>query len=323
MTISDIKTKIASQPNMNALARLIADSWIKAENRLNGNADDDTRGISVMEYPLQMLCLVIDQNEDYAAMNSGEKELLTEKIKRVFEPVKALLPSECGFIMPDYSTVARMVPREGEKAFFDFQLKEDFKRLDAAESDALAIALYGIVYAFYQEFNRTADRCLKTIVGDAYEIGEFARMSESEQQSAFGEAVKTAYSASGTTAATTATAAAYTPRPRKIPGKWLPLKIYLIATTLFVAIVVGLVFWSMESGVGASDIGVTDVNGMKCSVEPGMNPVELPIFGTVDYDGIISIIKNFTIIFVVWRILLLAAVYIFNYIRRQKTAYHP
>lgn len=324
MTISDIKSKITSQPNVTALTRLIADNWIKAEKGLCGIVDDDYRGISVMEYPLQMLCIVISQKEDYAAMNSGEKELLTEKTKRVFEPVSALLSDSTDLMQPTFAAVAGLIPDEGEKSFFDMQLKEDFKRLDAADSDSLALVLYGIVYAFYREFDWTADRCIKTIVGDPFEIGAFSRMSEGEQQSAFDEAVKTVYRAPQTNAATASAAVpAYTPKPRKMPGKWRPLKIYLIATTLFVALVVGLVFWSMESGVGASGIGVTDVNGMEYSVEPGMNPVELPIFGMADYDGIISIIKNFTIGFVIWRVLLITAVFIFNYKRRQGAVNHP
>lgn len=321
MTISEIKNEITSQPNDAALSQLIADSWAKAEIGLSGIVLSDYRTVAVMEDLLQMLCLAIDSKMDYSAMTSGDKELLVEKMKQIFEPIKTLLPDGTDFMLPSFTSLEALMPGDDDFDSFQSQLAKDFKALSADESDALAIALYGIVYAFFGNLDWDLEHCLKTYVGDAFDAAAFYRTIENEQQNPSAEPTGNVYTAPQTGAATTATAVPTYTRPRKMPGKWKPLKVYLIVTTLFVALVVGLVFFSMSSGVGSSAMSIMNTSGEMVSIEPGMQPVDLFLFGTVDYDGLLSGIQTAAIVFAVWRVLLITAVYIFNYNRRKKAAY--
>lgn len=320
MDINDIKNKIISAPDENALTELIAQNWAKAQHGLFSICDDDYRDVNVADYPLQTICLVINDQETFFDLTGGQCEILVEKLKSVFNPIDALLDVNTDLTLPSYIALKAIMPLEGEKPTFQLQLKEDFKRLDQEDSDALAMALYGTVYAYYHQFDSITDRSLKFFVEDPYEIGCFARMSEDEQNDMFDSAVQRVYSQPHTAAPTTYTATAAQPRPIRIPGKWRPLKAYLIITGLLVAIALGLFFYSLYSGIGVAYISVRDVTGQSVSVQPGMDPVELTLVGTLDYDGIINLLKTVFIGFIIYRLVLIFAVFKLNKRYRRKKA---
>lgn len=328
MNVNTIKNKITGLSG-GELTRFIADNWMTAQSGLWTITDDTSREIPVSQYPLQTLCLAVGCKDGFHDKTSAEKEKIVERMKAVLEPVKPLLDDRTDMALPSYSFVLNLTPKDGETERFNEQLKEDFKRIEEQnEADALALTLYAVVYAYYRDFDEgVIEHFLQFYVDDPYDIGNFARMTNEEQLGALNDATKKVYATPQTNASAAYTAAPVSPLPSntyhsvKVPGRWKPLKIYLIATTVFVALVFGLVFLSMNSGVGASAMSIMDVNGQMAAIEPGMEPATLILFGTVDYDGLIAGIKNAAIIFVIWRVVLTAAVYIFNSRRRRQ--YHP
>ena len=112
---------------------------------------------------------------------------------------------------------------------------------------------------------------------------------------------------------------------RKKRRKWRPLKIYLIISTIIIVGGIALALIGLTNDAIHSSISVTTVSGEKVQVEPGMAPVELPIFGMTDYDGIIGGLKTGAIIFGVWRVILIVFVFVLNSVRRKRAAkrYNP
>ena len=116
------------------------------------------------------------------------------------------------------------------------------------------------------------------------------------------------------------TAAAIARYDRNAKRRWRPLKIYLIVTGLFIALVLGLYFYAAPPFSEGQAIVVKDITGQLVKMLPESEPVELALVGLTDYNGVVRLFYGAIIGIVVYRIVSIIAVFIINLLYRRRNA---
>ena len=107
---------------------------------------------------------------------------------------------------------------------------------------------------------------------------------------------------------------------RNAKRRWRPLKIYLIVTGLFIALVLGLYFYAAPPFSEGQAIVVKDITGQSVKMLPDSEPVELALVGLTDYNGVVRLFYGMITGIVVYRIVSIIAVFIINLLYRRRNA---
>ena len=107
---------------------------------------------------------------------------------------------------------------------------------------------------------------------------------------------------------------------RNAKRRWRPLKIYLIVTGLFIALVLGLYFYAAPPFSEGQEIVVKDITGQSVKMLPDSEPVELALVGLTDYNGVVRLFYGMITGIVVYRIVSIIAMFIINLLYRRRNA---
>lgn len=264
-------------------------------------------------YPIQDISLLVACSAVSGGWNrasSADKERLAERLKLYVSNVNSLcndLPFS--LTVPGYANIGRNLMNTAQIAAFTKHLTRLLQTLSNDEKMAVVTMHYMMLYAVFEQWPQ-AD-VLKT----AYESASYKPKEPNEQH----ETNTAKGSAANTYAASLQPSAAMIDRYERNAGRrWRPLKIYLIATGLFIALVFGLYFYASPPFTEGQEITVKDINGQSVKMLPDSEPVELAFVGLTDYNGVVRLFYGTIIGVAVYRIVTIISVFIINSLYRRR-----
>lgn len=266
-------------------------------------------------YPIQDISLLIAcsaVSDGWNRASSADKERLAERLKLYVSNVNSLcndLPFS--LTVPGYANIGRNLMNTAQIAAFTKHLTRLLQTLSNDEKMAVVTMHYMMLYAVFEQWPQ-AD-VLKT----AYENASV----QPEETYNPPEVNTTNGRSANTYAASSQSSTAMIDRYERNAGRrWRPLKIYLIATGLFIALVFGLYFYASPPFTEGQEITVKDINGQSVKMLPDSEPVELAFVGLTDYNGVVRLFYGTIIGVAVYRIVTIIAVFIINSFYRRRNA---
>lgn len=266
-------------------------------------------------YPIQDISLLIACSAVSGGWNiagSADKERMSERLKLYVTNLNSLcddLPLE--LTVPGYANIERNLMSPPQITAFTEHLTRLFKTLDENEKMAVVTMNYCMLYAVFEMWPQV------DVLKDAYEsaLVQPEETYEPPESNTAGIQFLHTYAA---TAQPSATALARYERNAK--RRWRPLKIYLIVTGLFIALVFGLYFYAAPPFSEGQEIVVKDINGQSVKMLPDSEPVELALVGLTDYNGVVRLFYKTITGIVIYRISTIVAVFIVNFLYRKRNA---
>lgn len=266
-------------------------------------------------YPIQDISLLIACSAvsgGWNSVSSADRERFAQRLKLYVSNVNELCDDlPLALTVPGFANIGRNLMSPPQITAFTEHLSNLFQTLDEHERMAVVTMHYLMLYAVFEQWPQV------DVLKDAYE-------SVSRQPEAPVEPPEsnTAGVASSHTYAAPAqpSASALARYERNARRRWRPLKIYLVLTGLFIALVLGLYFYAAPSFSEGQEIVVKDITGQSVKLQPDSDPVELALVGLTDYNGVVRLFYGTIIGIVIYRIATILAVFIINSLYRRRNA---
>lgn len=286
-----------------ACFRICAEGLIRFPDDCGGN------------YPIQDISLLIACSAvsgGWNSVGSADRERMSERLKLYVSNINGLCDDlPLALTVPGFANIGRNLMSPPQISAFTEHLTRLFQTLDEHEKMAVVTMHYLMLYAVFEEWPQ-AD-----VLKDAYENA----LVQPEETYNPPEINTT----NGRTANTYAvvsqpTATAIARYERNARRRWRPLKIYLIVTGLFIALVLGLYFYAAPPFSEGQEIVVKDTTGQSVKMLPDSEPVELALVGLTDYNGVIRLFYGMITGIAVYRTVSIIAVFIINLLYRRRNA---
>ncbi len=273
-------------------------------------------------YPIEDISLLIACSAVSGGWNSAtspNKERLAQRLKLYVSNVNKLCDDEPFLLtVPGYANIGRNLMSPPQIIAFTEHLTHLLEVLDDEEKMAVITMHYLMLYAVFEQWPQV------DVLEKAYENACHGHKKQDESTEPT-ESCKTTRGTANTyavpTPVSTQPSSSALPRyERNAERKWRPLKIYLIATGLFIALVLGLYFLAAHPFSGGQTIVVKDITGQSVKLSPGSDPVELALVGKTDYNGVIRLFNTTVIGAAVYRAVTIAAAFIINAVYRKQNA---
>ena len=292
-------------------------------------------------YPMQDISLLIACSAvsgGWKSVSSADRERIAERLKLYVSSVNGLCTDlPFSLTVPGYASIERNCMTPPQLAVFTAHLAEIFRRLSEEERMAVLLLhdcmLYAVfeqwpqvdvLTAAYREALRSPDPAAQAV---AFPGSTAAGIPPS------GSAAAGTFSSGSAAAGTFSSGSAAAPSPsskastaaiaryeRNAQRRWRPLKLYLIITGLFVALVLGLYFYAAPAFEEGQAVVVKDAAGQTVKLLPDSEPVELALVGRTDYNGVIRLFYTTVIGLVIYRVAAIAVTFILNALYRKRNA---
>lgn len=272
---------------------------------------DDGRG----SYPIQDISLLIACSAVSGGWNSvcsADRERFAQRLKLYVSNINGLCDDlPLALTVPGFANIGRNLMSPPQITAFTEHLSNLFQTLDEHERMAVVTMHYLMLYAVFERWPQV------DVLKNAYE--SVPRQPEAPDEP---PESNTAGVASSHTYAVPSqpSASAIARYERNARRRWRPLKIYLILTGLFVALVLALYFYAAPSFSEGQEIVVKDITGQSVKMLPDSEPVELALVGLTDYNGVVRLFYGMITGIVVYRIITIIAVFIVNLLYRKRNA---
>ena len=268
--------------------------------------DDDGGNYPIQDISLLIACSAVSGGWNRAG--SADKERLSERLKLFVSSVNGLCDDmPLTLTVPGYANIGLNLMPPPQITAFTKHLSNLFKTLDEQEKMAVVTMHYMMLYAVFEQWPQV------DVLKDAYES------TCCHQEESYG--LSESHMISGNINSTYAPAQPNTSMISRYESnaqrRWRPLKIYLIATGLFIALVLGLYFYAAPPFSEGQEIVVKDITGQSVKMLPDSEPVELALVGFTDYNGIVRLFYGAVIGIVVYRVATILAVFIINSFYRK------
>lgn len=266
-------------------------------------------------YPIQDISLLIACSAVsgvWERAGSADGERLAERLKIYVSNINMLCDDlPFALTVPGYANIGRNLMTPVQINAFAGHLTHIFGTLNDTEKMAAVTMHYLMLYAVFEQWPQT------DVLETAYESA--CRQPEEsceppESRTSGGRTAHT-YAASLQPSASVLARCEHNARRR-----WRPLKIYLIATGLFAALVIGLYFYAAPSFSEGQAVTVKDINGQSVKMLPDSEPVELAIVGFTDYNGVVRLFYGTLAGIIIYRVVTILAVFMINAVYRRRNA---
>lgn len=237
---------------------------------------------------------------------------MSERLKLYVSSVNGLCDDlPLALTVPGYANIGRNLMSPPQITAFTEHLSNLFQTLDEHEKMAVVTMHYLMLYAVFEEWPQV------DVLEDAYEnaLVQPEEAYESPESNTAGVPFSHTYAAPSQPSAS-----AIARYERNAKRRWRPLKIYLIVTGLFIALVLGLYFYAAPPFSEGQEIVVKDITGQSVKLLPDSEPVELALVGLTDYNGVVRLFYGTIIGIVIYRIATILAVFIINLLYRRRNA---
>lgn len=266
-------------------------------------------------YPMQDISLLIACSAVSGGWNrasSADKERMAERLKLYISNINKLCDDlPLLLTVPGYANIGRNLMSPTQITAFTEHLTRIFQTLNEHEKMAVVTMHYLMLYAVFEQWPQT------DVLEQAYESSSCQPKKSYEPPE------------SNTANKSTANTYAASPQPsssaiaryeRNAQRRWRPLKIYLIATGLLVALILGLYFYAAPSFSEGQAIVVKDITGQSVKMLPDSEPVKLAFVGLTDYHGVVRLFYTTIVATVIYRIVTIVAVFAINALYRRTNA---
>ncbi len=266
-------------------------------------------------YPIQDISLLIACSAVSGGWNiagSADKERMSERLKLYVTNLNSLCDDlPLALTVPGYANIERNLMSPPQITAFTEHLTRLFKTLDENEKMAVVTMNYCMLYAVFEMWPQV------DVLKDAYEstLVQPEETYEPPESNTAGIQFPHTYAAPAPPSAT-----ALARYERNAKRRWRPLKIYLIVTGLFIALVFGLYFYAAPPFSEGQEIVVKDITGQSVKMLPESDPVELALVGLTDYNGIVRLFYGTITGIVIYRTVSIIAVFIINFLYRKRNA---
>lgn len=272
---------------------------------------DDSGG----NYPIQDISLLIACSAvsgSWNSVSSADRERFSERLKLYVSNINGLCDDlPLTLTVPGYANIGRNLMSPPQITAFTEHLTRLFQTLDENERMAVVTMHYLMLYAVFERWPQV------DVLKDAYERAsvQSEETYEPPENNTAGVPFSHTYAAPAQPSAS-----ALARYERNAKRRWRPLKIYLIITGLFIALVLGLYFYAAPPFTEGQAIVVKDITGQSVKMLPESEPVELALVGLTDYNGVVRLFYGAIIGIVVYRIVSIIAVFIINALYRRRNA---
>lgn len=270
--------------------------------------DDGGGNYPIHDLSLLIACSAVSGGWNRA--NSADKERLSERLKLYVSSINKLCDDlPFALTVPGYANISRNLMTPSQITAFTAHLTRIFKTLNNHEKMAVVTMHYLMLYAVFEQWPQV------DVLKEAYEASSY--QPKKSYESPEKNTVK-GHTANTYASLTTPSAAVIARYERNAQRRWRPLKIYLIATGLFIALVLVLYFCAAPAFSEGQAIAVKDITGQTVKMLPDSEPVELAIVGLTDYNGVVKLFYRTIIGVAVYRIITIIAVFIINSLYRKR-----
>lgn len=266
-------------------------------------------------YPIQDISLLIACSAvsgGWNTPNSADKERISERLKLYISSVNSLCDDlPFSLTVPGYANIGRNLMSPQQISDFTAHLVRLFRTLDEQEAMAFITMHYLMIFAVFEQWPQT------DVLKEAYENASYQaeELCETNEASTAGVKVSGTYAPPARPSASTVSRYEYNAQRR-----WRPLKIYLIVTGLFIALVLILYFYAAPPFTEGQAIVVKDIAGQSVKLLPDSEPVELAIVGTTDYNGVVKLFYSTLTGIAVYRTATIFIAFISNSIYRRSNS---
>ena len=213
--------------------------------------------------------------------------------------------------IPGYANIGRNLMSPPQITAFTEHLTRLFQTLDEHGKMAVVTMHYLMLYAVFEGWPQV------DVLKDVYESASVQpeETYEPPESNTAGIPFPHTYAAPAQPSAS-----ALARYERNAKRRWRPLKIYLVVTGLFIALVLGLYFYAAPPFTEGQTIVVKDITGQSVKMLPESEPVELALVGLTDYNGVVRLFYGAIIGIVVYRIVSILAAFIINALYRRCNA---
>ena len=273
-------------------------------------SDDGGGNYPIQDISLLIICSTVSGGWNRAS--SADKERMSERLKLYVSSINGLCDDlPLALTVPGYANIGRNLMPPQQITAFTGHLTRLFQTLDEHEKMAVVTMHYLMLYAVFEGWPQV------DVLKDAYEraLAQPVETYEPPESNTAGISFTHTYAAPAQP-----TAAAVARYERNAKRRWRPLKIYLIVTGLFIALVLGLYFYAAPHFTEGQVIVVKDITGQSVKMLPESEPVELALVGLTDYNGVVRLFYGTIVGIVIYRIVTIIAVFIINSLYRRKNA---
>lgn len=266
-------------------------------------------------YPMQDISLLIACSAVSGGWNragSADKERMAERLKLYVSYINNLCDDlPITLTVPGYANIGSNLMTPVQIRNFTKHLTHLFQTLNDNEKMAVVTMHYLMLYAVFEQWPEV------DVLKEAYEnvFYQPKEYDEPFESSAAGGSTINTYAASSQPSSTEIDR-----YERNARRRWWPLKIYLIGTGLFIALVLGLYFYAAPSFSAGQAIVVKDITGQTVKMLPDSEPVKLALVGFTDYNGVVRLFYGTIIGIVVYRVVTILAVFIINLLYRRSNS---
>ncbi len=273
-------------------------------------SDDGGGNYSIQDISLLIACSAVSGG--WNSVSSADRERLAERLKLYVSNLNSLCDDlPLALTVPGYANIGRNLMSPAQITAFAEHLTHLFQTLDENEKLAVVTMHYLMLYAVFEQWLQV------DVLKEAYE-----NASVQPEETYNPPEINTTNGRTANTYAVVSqpTAAAIARYERNARRRWRPLKIYLIVTGLFIALVLGLYFYAAPPFTEGQEITVKDITGQSVKMLPESEPVELALVGLTDYNGVVRLFYGTVIGIVIYRIVAIIAVFIINSLYRRRNA---
>ena len=266
-------------------------------------------------YPIQDISLLIACSAVSGGWNrtgSADRDRMSERLKLYVSNVNELCDDlPLALTVPGFANIGRNLMSSPQISAFTEHLTRLFQTLDEHEKMAVVTMHYLMLYAVFERWPQV------DVLKDTYENASVQSEDTYEPPESNSAGIPFSHTYAAPAQPTAAAIARY---ERNAQRRWRPLKIYLIVTGLFIALVLGLYFYAAPPFSEGQEIVVKDITGQSVKMLPDSEPVELALVGLTDYNGVVRLFYGMITGIVVYRIVSIIAVFIINLLYRRRNA---
>lgn len=273
-------------------------------------------------YPIEDISLLVICSAVSGGWNgasTADRERLAQRLKLYVSSVNGLCDDlPFSLTVPGYANIGRNLMSPPQITTFTEHLANLLKTLDDEEKTAVIAMHYLMLYAVFEQWPQV------DVLEKAYELACRGKTEPTEPTEP-SESRKATRGTANTYAApapvfTQSSPSLLSKYERNAKRRWRPLKVYLIVTGLFVALVLGLYFSAAPSFSEGQAIVVKDITGQSVKMLPESDPVDLAFVGKTDYNGVVRLFYATVTGAAVYRAVTIAAVFIINAVYRKINA---
>lgn len=273
-------------------------------------SDDSGRSYPIQDISLLIACSAVSGGWNRAS--SADRERLAERLKLYVSSLNSLCDDlPLALTVPGYANIGRNLMSPPQITAFTEHLTRLFQTLDEHKKMAVVTMHYLMLYAVFEGWPQV------DVLKDAYESASVRPEETYEPPESNTAGIPFSHTYAAPAQPSASALARYEHNAQR---KWRPLKIYLIVTGMFVALVLGLYFYAAPSFTEGQAIVVKDITGQSVKMLPESEPVELALVGPTDYNGVVRLFYGTIIGIVIYRIVTILAVFIINSLYRRGNA---